>query len=173
MDPLHDRAFDRALQVLTGSHHLPRMVVIDLDLTQVAFDRESSLEHVSLIPEAMGTLAALKRKGVPCALCGRSEQPQDALSLISRLRASALFDIQRMYQDTQQQFQQLAEIQKEAGVDFEEMMFFDDGRRNIQDIARLGVTCAAFADSLKVSDLERALEVFTRAVFLRARHNAF
>jgi hypothetical protein len=30
-----------------------------------------------------------------------------------------------MYQDTQQQFQQLAEIQREAGVDFEEMMFFD------------------------------------------------
>lgn len=32
--------------------------------------------------------------GVPCALCGRSEEPQDALNLVSRLQASALFDIQ-------------------------------------------------------------------------------
>jgi hypothetical protein len=30
-----------------------------------------------------------------------------------------------MYEDVQQQFQQLGEIQKEAGVNFEDMLYFD------------------------------------------------
>lgn len=123
-------------------------------------------------------------QGVDCALCGRSEQPQGALELLSKLQALALFDhqvglnglfvlqseeihtykfvpsctgcqerslasvsraslnylqgpnathgsndrvldVQRMYQDAQQQFEQLAELQTEAGILFEEMMYFD------------------------------------------------
>lgn len=62
MDLLHDAAIDRALTLLAGSHHLPKMVVIDLDLTQVPLGRSESLDNVSLIPEAVGTLTALKRK---------------------------------------------------------------------------------------------------------------
>jgi hypothetical protein len=62
MDPRHDAAFAQALQLLTNSHELPRMVVIDLDLTQISFNQDESLEHFSLIPEAVGTIAALKNK---------------------------------------------------------------------------------------------------------------
>jgi hypothetical protein len=45
-----------------------------------------------------------------------------------------------------------------------------DGMDNIQEIAELGMTCTMFSDALRVSDLERALSVFSRR---EGRHGNF
>ncbi len=56
------------------------------------------------------------------------------------------------------------------GIDMVRVLGIVDGMDNIQEIAGLGMTCTMFSDALRVSDLERALSMFSRRA---GRHGTF
>ncbi|KAG5953090.1 hypothetical protein E4U53_006957 [Claviceps sorghi] len=59
-------------------------------------------------------------------------------------------------------------IQKKTGVRFEDMLFFDDERRNAET-ERLGVTMWLVTDGLSWAEVERGVEEWRRRRGLRAR----
>jgi magnesium-dependent phosphatase 1 len=53
-----------------------------------------------------------------------------------------------------------AKFQQESGVAYQEMLFFDDEFRNVQEIARLGVTCQFCRDGLTWTAWTDGMEKF-------------
>ena len=54
-------------------------------------------------------------------------------------------------------------IKEQSGVDYQDMLFFDDELRNIRDITQLGVTCVHVNDDcgLDVATLRQGLQAFS------------
>lgn len=62
------------------------------------------------------------------------------------------------------------ELQRKTGVKFEEMLFFDDSKDNIDSVARLGVACQHTPDGLTAAAWEAGLQTFgARRATARAR----
>ena len=57
----------------------------------------------------------------------------------------------------------LRSIKEQSGVDYKDMLFFDDELRNIRDVSQLGVTCIHVSDDcgLDVAALRQGLQAFS------------
>jgi hypothetical protein len=55
-------------------------------------------------------------------------------------------------------------IRKASGVDFHDMIFFDNEFRNIADVSALGVCCVYVPDGLDLSSWEKGLQQFAEGV---------
>lgn len=54
-------------------------------------------------------------------------------------------------------------LQQKTGVLFSQMIFFDDEKRNIVDVGKLGVTCIHVRNGMSLHTLTQGLETFTKA----------
>nr|KAF6392850.1 magnesium dependent phosphatase 1 [Pipistrellus kuhlii] len=54
-------------------------------------------------------------------------------------------------------------LQKKTGVPFSQMIFFDDEKRNIVDVSKLGVTCIHVHNGMNLQILTQGLETFAKA----------
>ncbi|KAG9413638.1 Magnesium-dependent phosphatase 1 [Aphanomyces cochlioides] len=55
------------------------------------------------------------------------------------------------------------QLKDESGVDYEDMLFFDNERGNIRDISALGVTCAYCPNGLSTEVWERGMTAFQKS----------
>lgn len=56
-----------------------------------------------------------------------------------------------------------ARIQKETGIPFADMLFFDDEHRNIRNISAIGVTCVFVKEPMSQELLDRGLAMFANS----------
>ncbi|XP_075387832.1 uncharacterized protein LOC142426252 isoform X2 [Tenrec ecaudatus] len=54
-------------------------------------------------------------------------------------------------------------LQRQTGVPFSRMVFFDDEKRNIVDVGTLGVTCVHVPNGMNLATLMQGLETFAKA----------
>ncbi|KAM6181512.1 uncharacterized protein O8D03_021865 isoform 1-T1 [Erethizon dorsatum] len=54
-------------------------------------------------------------------------------------------------------------LHQKTGVPFSQMIFFDDEKRNIVDVATLGVTCVHIQNGMSLHTLTQGLEMFAKA----------
>ncbi|DAA25780.1 magnesium-dependent phosphatase 1 isoform 2 [Bos taurus] len=54
-------------------------------------------------------------------------------------------------------------LQRKTGVPFSQMIFFDDEKRNIVDVSKLGVTCIHVQHGMSLQTLTQGLDAFTKA----------
>ncbi|XP_021099517.1 magnesium-dependent phosphatase 1-like [Heterocephalus glaber] len=54
-------------------------------------------------------------------------------------------------------------LQQKTGVPFSQMIFFDDEKRNIVDVSKLGVTCIHIQNGMSLHTLTQGLETFAKA----------
>ncbi|XP_049753709.1 magnesium-dependent phosphatase 1 isoform X2 [Elephas maximus indicus] len=54
-------------------------------------------------------------------------------------------------------------LQQKTGVPFSQMIFFDDEKRNIVDVSKLGVTCVHVQNGMNLQTLTQGLETFAKA----------
>uniref|UniRef100_H2RBZ5 Magnesium dependent phosphatase 1 n=1 Tax=Pan troglodytes TaxID=9598 RepID=H2RBZ5_PANTR len=54
-------------------------------------------------------------------------------------------------------------LQQKTGIPFSQMIFFDDERRNIVDVSKLGVTCIHIQNGMNLQTLSQGLETFAKA----------
>lgn len=54
-------------------------------------------------------------------------------------------------------------LQQKTGVPFSQMVFFDDEKRNIIDVGKLGVTCIHIQNGMSLQALTQGLEIFAKA----------
>nr|XP_035970596.1 magnesium-dependent phosphatase 1 isoform X3 [Halichoerus grypus] len=53
-------------------------------------------------------------------------------------------------------------LQRKTGVLFSQMIFFDDEKRNIVDVSKLGVTCIHVQNGMSLQTLTEGLETFAK-----------
>lgn len=53
-------------------------------------------------------------------------------------------------------------FQELSGVRFQDMLFFDDEHRNINDISRLSVTCTLVSNGMTMKLLKQGLQTFAK-----------
>jgi len=52
------------------------------------------------------------------------------------------------------------ELREASGIDFKDMLFFDNERYNIREVGELGVTCVYCPDGMSMEHWERGLDAF-------------
>lgn len=136
---------------------LPRLIVFDLDFTLWdcggtwcdcltppfrivqgrVLDRRGS--HVQIYPFARKVFEWAAERNIPLALASRTEQPRWAIELLRLLELSSLFRWQQIFPDCK--LRHFEALQRDSGIELQDMLFFDDEQRNIRDVSTLGVTC--------------------------------
>lgn len=136
---------------------LPRLIVFDLDFTlwdcggtwcdcltppfrmeqNRVLDRHNS--HIQIYPFARTVFKWAAERDIPLALASRTEQPRWAIELLRLLELSRLFRWQQIFPDCK--LRHFEALQRDSGIEFQHMLFFDDEQRNIRDVTTLGVTC--------------------------------
>lgn len=124
--------------------------------------------EIELFPHSRSVLQALREMEVKLALASRTEEPDWAREVIKIFQMDedgvSLLDFthaQEIYPSSKDKhFNQLA---SKLGIDFQDMIFFDDESRNIHDVSRLGVTSVHCEDGLCLEALERGLRQFRAA----------
>ncbi|MEE2935910.1 MAG: magnesium-dependent phosphatase-1 [Planctomycetota bacterium] len=135
---------------------LPKLIVFDLDFTlwdcggtwcdclappftvrnHRIWDRGD--RQIRLYNDVSSILDQCDTNGTPMALASRTEQPPWARELLDLLGLSQRFVHAEIYPSSK--LMHFAEIQKASGIEFAEMLFFDDEMRNIREVSNLGVT---------------------------------
>ena len=143
---------------------LPKLIIFDLDFTlwdcggtwcdclsppftvrnNRIWDRGD--RQIRLYEDVSSILDQCDADGVPMALATRTEQPPWARELIDLLGLSHRFVHAEIYPSSK--LKHFAELQKASGIDFAEMLFFDDEMRNIREVSKLGVTSILVKEGL-------------------------
>lgn len=145
---------------------MPRMVVFDLDFTlwrpelyQLSsgppFTASSDGavltrrgERMELFPAARAALRELADAGVPVAIASRASEREWAAEIMRLMRvddARTMADVIGSAPVVIQggsKVKHLKHISAESKVPLAEMLFYDNERSNIQEVEKLGVTCA-------------------------------
>lgn len=162
---------------------LPKMVVFDLDYTLWPFwvdthvsgplkPTEGGLkvkdrygEGYGFYNDVGGILEALKQKSILIGAASRTSAPDLGREMLKLLkipsasgastRAIDYFDYQEIYPgDKKTHFHR---IHKDSGVEFEEMLFFDDESRN-KNVEVLGVTMQLIKDGVTRDEIDRGVQ---------------
>ncbi|KAF7468731.1 Hypothetical predicted protein [Marmota monax] len=157
---------------------LPKLAVFDLDYTLWPFwvdthvdppfhkssdgtVRDSRGQNIRLYPEVSKVLERLQDLGVPVAAASRTGEIEGANQLLE------LFDLVRYFAHREiypgSKVTHFERLQQKTGVSFAQMIFFDDEKRNIVDVGKLGVLCIHIQNGMSLQTLAQGLETFTNS----------
>ena len=155
----------------------PSLIVFDLDLTlwecggatwcdclSPPFERRRNQifdavgNEIQLYDDVPSILDHLDDLGIPMALASRTHEPGWARELLQLFGIEHRFAFAEIYPEAK--FSHFSSLRDDSGVAFDNMLFFDDERRNIRDINELGVTCVHVASGMTTSVLEYGLSDF-------------
>lgn len=98
---------------------------------------DSSGSIIFLYPDARKILEKLHKNGYRIAAASRTHEPSWAVELLKLFEINHYFSYKEIYPGSKiEHFQQLQHI---TGINYENMAFFDDEMRNIEDASDLGV----------------------------------
>lgn len=150
-----------------------KLVVFDLDQTLWPFrlDRkmkspfqiegnkviDSCGQEAVLLKDALPSLQYLTAQGYQLGIASRIEDICGAYQLINLLGIAQYFHYREIYPGCK--MKHFRSLQQKSNIDFKEMVFFDDDRRNIRDVSRLGVTAIHTPDGISEPAVRNAVFV--------------
>lgn len=165
----------KAAAALAEVNELPELVVFDLDYTLWPFwcEMYTTRDQPKLFPEARSVLEALKDKGVAMALASRTPTPEVARAFLKKLDlASGMFVSQQLipaangfdHNSAQKDVRHFPAIQKETGIPYSKMLFYDDEDRNVHRVSKLGVTSILVStrEGVSVKTLREGLQAYSK-----------
>lgn len=143
---------------------VPRLIVFDLDFTlwdcggtwcdclsppfrvdgAKIEDRTGRL--VRLYDDVHAILEYCDTEEIPFAIASRTEQPTWARQLLEHLAITDRFAFAEIYPSSK--LRHFAALQRASGIDYREMLFFDDEMRNIREVGGLGVASIFVRDGM-------------------------
>ncbi|GMF62677.1 unnamed protein product [Phytophthora fragariaefolia] len=168
---------------------IPRLVVFDLDYTLwcpyidvlnggpftetedpcVVVDRYG--EELSLLPDVQAVLDVIetdpKFRGTKVAIASRTGEIEAAKECMGLLKVSIGGEMKTLESIASYveiyptcKVAHFKEFEQQSGLAYEDMLFFDDEHRNIQDIKRLGATCQFCRDGLTWTSWLQGMEAY-------------
>uniref|UniRef100_A0A1B6HJS9 Magnesium-dependent phosphatase-1 n=2 Tax=Homalodisca liturata TaxID=320908 RepID=A0A1B6HJS9_9HEMI len=157
-------------------HHLPKLVVFDLDFTLWPFhvDKlkpplrplkdgnsvDSELTLISLYPEVKDILQSMSKHFL-LAVASRVEDITVAYQLLSFCQISSYFPLKEIYPTSKSIH--LKRLQARSGHHAHEMLFFDDDKRNIRDSKNIGVQAVQVLNGLSWHVVIDGLSLFSQS----------
>ena len=154
----------------------PKLVVFDLDFTlwdcggtycdclSPPFRKEAHRVldrrdyHVQIYSDVLAILESCEENGCSLALASRTEQPRWAEQLIDLLGIADWFEFREIYPSSK--LRHFDALQTASQFRYEDMLFFDDERRNIHEVRGLGVTSIFVPNGMTQELWEAGLEEF-------------
>ncbi len=114
---------------------------------------------ITLYPDVRDILKELQQKNIPLALASRTGAPDWAQELLNLFEIDHFFDFKEIYPSSKiAHFNQLKTSSKTS---FNQMIFFDDEMRNIQDVSSLGVHAVYVENGINTHIVSKAIEHIT------------
>lgn len=159
----------------TSMEHPIKVVVFDLDFTlwdaggvwcdctHPPFHRaptgqvyDSVGREIRLYEESLDILERMQSRGMQIALASRTSEPGWANQLTRMLGIDPYVNYREIYPGSK--ISHLSNIRRDAGVDFSEMLFFDDEHRNIEEASSIGVRSIHVPNGVHQALVQDALE---------------
>ncbi|CAH8622300.1 unnamed protein product [Schistosoma rodhaini] len=120
---------------------------------------DSSERRVDVYSDAQVILRMIKESSkIKLGCASRTSAISVARQLLQALNWSDLFDYTEIYPGSKTaHFKRFHEL---SGIDYADMLFFDDETRNIHDISKLGVQCHLVEHGITLNLLKDALKKF-------------
>lgn len=155
---------------------LPKLMVFDLDYTLWPFWVDTHVsgplkatpsgltvkdrygEGYGFYHDVSGILSAIKSKKIEIGAASRTSAPELAREMLSLLKlpgeagkAVSVFDYLQIYPGSKTTH--FAKLQKQSGLEYREMLFFDDESRN-RNVETLGVVMRLVRDGVTVAEVD-------------------
>jgi magnesium-dependent phosphatase 1 len=164
---------------------LPKMIVFDLDYTLWPFWIDTHVtpplkrssdgltikdrygEDYGFYNDTAGILSSIKDKDIVLGAASRTCAPELAREALTMLKipgtssrnAMSMFDHLEIYPgDKKTHF---AKLQKKSGLEYEEMLFFDDESRN-KNVETLGVVMQLVKNGVSKQEIDRGVEAWRK-----------
>lgn len=119
---------------------------------------DSHGSHIQLYPDVPEILHYCHQQNFILALASRTFEPDWARELLELLHIRHLFDYEEIFPASKiQHFQNLQQL---TGLQYNNMLFFDDEKRNVDDVRRLGVNTVYVRDGLMWGDFKQGMRLF-------------
>ncbi|XP_027698891.1 magnesium-dependent phosphatase 1-like isoform X1 [Vombatus ursinus] len=123
--------------------------------------RDSNEKMVRLYPEVPDVLERLHGLGVTMAAASRTGEIRGANQLLELFDLTKYFAYKEIYPGCK--VTHFERLQQKSGIPYSEMIFFDDEKRNIIDVSKLGVTCIHVQSEMSLHTLTKGLETFAKS----------
>ena len=161
----------------------PRLVVFDLDFTlwdcggtwcdclSPPFSRSAGRvvdrtgRHVTLYDDVLSILDRCERNDLATAIASRTEQPDWAHKLLCLLKIDSRFNFAEIYPSSK--LRHFRALHAESGIQYEDVLFFDDEMRNIIEVGSLGVTAIHVTEGLSESVFADGLVRWQHSLLLK------
>uniref|UniRef100_A0A1B6LNV1 Magnesium-dependent phosphatase-1 n=1 Tax=Graphocephala atropunctata TaxID=36148 RepID=A0A1B6LNV1_9HEMI len=155
--------------------HLPKLVVFDLDYTLWPYWVDTHIDlpikkasdgtvvdrrgvKLKIFAETKKVLETLKENKILIAAASRTQEPPAARDMLKYFDLDKYFDFKEIYPgEKTTHFQR---IKKDSNVQYEDMLFFDDEKRNIVTISKINVVCFYLRGDMTMRILQEGLALF-------------
>ena len=113
---------------------------------------DQSGRWIRLYPEVVEILQMLKSRGVLIVAASRTNEPEWARQLLQIFEIDKYFDIKEIYPGSK--IAHLKRIQEQVDCPYDQIVFFDDEERNIEDAKSLGVISIKVNNGITLRSVE-------------------
>nr|WP_319569747.1 magnesium-dependent phosphatase-1 [uncultured Draconibacterium sp.] len=117
---------------------------------------DQSNSEIELYPDVIPVLEELKKNKRKIAAASRTFEPSWAQDLLHLFDIDKYFDLKEIYPSSK--IQHFSKIKHYFGIDYSDMVFFDDEHRNIHEVGKLGVEAVFVEEGLRKEQVFRYLK---------------
>ncbi|XP_018323154.1 magnesium-dependent phosphatase 1 isoform X2 [Agrilus planipennis] len=155
----------------------PKLIAFDLDYTLWPFRVDTHLTppftkgaqdnivdavgaRVSCYPEVPQVLKQLFEDDYTLAAASRTGEKHGAFQLLDLFGWNEYFSYKEIYPSSK--VKHFNQFRKQSGIEFDEMLFFDDDCRNIAALERIGVVSVLVKNGVNTNVIEEGLAEYAR-----------
>ncbi|VEN41594.1 unnamed protein product [Callosobruchus maculatus] len=151
-----------AADVMCDGHPKDQPSVVELEERNESVSEilevDSLGSKVQCYPEVPETLKYLHEKGYPFAVASRCTDNKGCRTLLNLFGWDQYFKYLEIYPG--RKFKHFNRIKEASGVDYSEMIFFDDEHRNIDDMTSIGVHSVFVPEGLTKKLVQDSIDKF-------------
>ena len=117
--------------------------------------KDSTGSIIFLYPDTRDILKQLHEQNYLIAIASRTHEPTWAKELLRLFEIDQYFSLREIYPGSK--IEHFNQIRHRTGIDFENMIFFDDEMRNIHEVGTLGVNAVLVSEGINREIVESVI----------------